>query len=191
MAARGRPIILTPEIQEQITTVIRNGNYIETAAAYAGIHKSTLYDWMKRGARERKRMEETGKRVLKKELPFLEFSDAIEKALAESEMLDVSTIGKAAEYDWKAAAWRLERKFPQKWGKKFQQIDGNEEEKLLKLALMELQVEKARLELRQADGSGADDAHEQIAAYAAALEGKAADAFADELEEDADGKEEE
>lgn len=187
--AGGRPIKLTPDLQKQITDVIRAGNYIETAAAFAGLHKSTLYDWMKRGAKERQRVAGTNKRMLKKELPFVEFSDAIEKALAESEVRDVMRVGEASKTDWKAAAWRLERKFPQKWGRKFQQVDANDEERALKLELLMLQAEKARLELGQLSGSADDDAHEQISKYTAALQGNVQNAFADELDGDPDGEE--
>lgn len=184
--AGGRPTILTDELQTRITDVIRAGNYIETAASYAGISKNTIYDWMKRGAKERRRIETTGKKPLKKELPFLQFSDAIEKALAESEIRDVTRIGQASQTDWKAAAWRLERKFPQKWGKKFQQIDGNEDEKLLKMELLRLQVEKAQAELSRLSGDTGDDAHDLIANYTKALEGNVANAFADEQAGDLD-----
>jgi len=101
----GRPEKLTPELQQKIVDAIRMGAYIETAAAYAGINKSTLYDWMKRGARAK-----SGK--------YKEFSNAIEKALAESEMRDLAVIAKASQENWQAAAWRLERKFPDRWGRR-------------------------------------------------------------------------
>lgn len=101
----GRPEKLTPELQQKIVDAIRMGAYIETAAAYAGINKSTLYDWMKRGARAK-----SGK--------YKEFSNAVEKALAESEMRDLAVIAKASRENWQAAAWRLERKFPDRWGRR-------------------------------------------------------------------------
>lgn len=40
----------------------------------------------------------------------------MEKAQAESESRDVAIIAKAASDDWKAAAWRLERKQPRRYG---------------------------------------------------------------------------
>ncbi|MGG3737207.1 hypothetical protein [Aeribacillus pallidus] len=101
----GRPSKLTPEIQKKIIDAVRAGNYMETAAAYAGISKDTLYRWLKQGARAK-----SGK--------YKAFHDAIEKALAEAEVRDVMIIANAATSDWKAAAWRLERKFPDKWGRK-------------------------------------------------------------------------
>lgn len=119
MAKTGRPTKLTSEIQNKIVTAIRAGNYIETAAAYAGISKNTLYDWLKRGAREKERLERNPRaRIKKSEAPYVEFSDAVEKAMAEAEIRDVAIIAKAAEENWQAAAWRLERKYPERWGRR-------------------------------------------------------------------------
>jgi transposase len=94
---------LTPELQERITAFLRAGNYVETAAACAGIHKDTFYEWCKKGR--------------KGEEPFATFVAAVDKAIAESEARDVALIGKAAIDNWQAAAWRLERKMPHKWGR--------------------------------------------------------------------------
>lgn len=117
--ADGRPTKLTPEVQHRIVQAIQAGNYMETAAAYAGINKTTLYDWLRRGAREKERLERNSRaRMRKAEAPYVEFSNAVEKALAEAEMRDVMLIGKAASEQWQAAAWRLERKFPQRWGRR-------------------------------------------------------------------------
>ena len=57
MSRRGRPEKLTPKLQDDIVKVIRSGNYIETACAFVGINKTTFYDWLKRGAREKDRVE--------------------------------------------------------------------------------------------------------------------------------------
>ena len=116
---RGRPTKLDERTQEKIISAIKAGNYIETAAAYAGISKNTLYEWLKRGEREKQRVEKSNKAKIKKsEEIYVIFTDAVEKALAEAEMRDVLIIGKAAEKEWQAAAWRLERKFPDRWGRK-------------------------------------------------------------------------
>jgi transposase len=101
----GRPTKLTPALQEKIVMVIRGGNYIETAAAYAGISKQTLYNWLRRGARQ-------------KSGQYREFALAVEQALAEAEMRDLALIEQAArDGKWQAAAWRLERRFPKRWGR--------------------------------------------------------------------------
>lgn len=94
---------LTPELQERLVAFLRAGNYVETAAACAGIHKDTFYEWCKKGR--------------KGEEPFAAFVEVVDKAIAESEARDVALIGKAATVNWQAAAWRLERKMPHKWGR--------------------------------------------------------------------------
>ncbi|MFA4971966.1 MAG: hypothetical protein WC683_05085 [bacterium] len=115
----GRPTKLTPAIQKSITDMISLGNYIETASALAGISKNTLYDWLRRGAREKQRLHDNPRaRMKKKEAPFVEFSDSVERALAESESVDIGYIATAAKTQWQAAAWRLERRFPDRWGRK-------------------------------------------------------------------------
>lgn len=126
----GRPTKLNYGVQEKIVQAIKAGNYIETAAAYAGISKSTLYEWLKRGERENQRVAKNPRyRIKKSEKPYVEFSNAIEKALAEAEIRDVAIIGKAAEEQWQAAAWRLERKFPDKWGRRVLEHKGSLEVK--------------------------------------------------------------
>ena len=103
---KGRPTKLNPETQAKICDALRAGNYLETAAAYAGIDKTTLFDWLRKGAR--------AKRGIHKE-----FSQAVEKAMADAETRDVALIGKAANNGtWQASAWRLERKYPDRWGRR-------------------------------------------------------------------------
>lgn len=94
---------LTPELQEKILLHLRVGAYVETAAACAGIHKDTFYEWLKKGARGQQ--------------PYAAFADAVNKAVAESESRDLATILKASTKYWVAAAWRLERRFPEKYGR--------------------------------------------------------------------------
>ena len=45
----GRPTKLTYELQAKVCDALRAGNYIETAAAFAGIAKSTLYKLTQEG----------------------------------------------------------------------------------------------------------------------------------------------
>ncbi|WP_394845171.1 hypothetical protein LZC95_50110 [Pendulispora brunnea] len=98
---------LTPELQERFVAVLRAGNYVEVACRIVGIHKSTYYDWLKIAHDEASE-------------PFVSFALATEKAIAESEARDVALIAKAAADPkiWVAAAWRLERRFPERWGRR-------------------------------------------------------------------------
>lgn len=114
-----RPIKLTPEIEKKILDAIRMGNYLETAAAYANIARSTFYNWIKRGEKEIQRVNQNPRcKIKKSEKPFVDFKHKVDQALAEAEMRDVQIILRAASDDWRAAAWRLERRYPDKWSKK-------------------------------------------------------------------------
>ena len=110
---RGRPTKLTPEVQDKIVSAVRAGSYLETAAAYAGIDKATLHRWLKRGARA----------VLvlppdPAEAAFVDFCDSLTRALAQSEVAEVTAITKASKIDWRAAAFLLERRAPKRWGRR-------------------------------------------------------------------------
>src|SRR6267143_1594100 len=94
---------LDPATTQRVVDLIRAGNYLEVAATAAGIHRSTLYRWMRHG-RDQKRGR------------YRRFLNQVEKAQAEAESRDVALIAKAASEDWRAAAWRLERKAPRASG---------------------------------------------------------------------------
>lgn len=102
-----RPSKLTPEVQTQISQLIRAGNTVEVAAAAAGIGEGTFYEWMARGDKPGAAHDS-----------FREFRAAIEQARAESEAGMVARIAKAASNgSWQAAAWLLERRAPERWAK--------------------------------------------------------------------------
>lgn len=137
----GRPTKLTPELQDKICMYLRLGNYIETTCHLVGLPKSTFFNWMAEG---RKAQRSTNK--------YAKFMDSVFKAMAWSETTDLGRISKAAAKDWKAAAWRLERKYPQKWGRKdflaHSEIPADsEEEKPERLNMSRLTTEE--LELRE------------------------------------------
>lgn len=112
-APGGRPTVFSDEIAETILTYINAGAYIETAAAAAGVEKKTFYLWLKKGKKYDKG-EDTSEEGRK----LSQFLHAVKVALARAELRDLMLIGKAAQTNWTAAAWRLERKFPDRWGRK-------------------------------------------------------------------------
>lgn len=103
---KGRPTKLTDEIQAQLYYLISEGNYFDTSCQIVGIDFGTFRNWLIRGEQEGKG-------------PFFNFFKAIKKAEAEAEAKRVELILKAggAGGDWKANAWYLERKYPDRWGK--------------------------------------------------------------------------
>ena len=104
----GRNSKLTPETHTKIIGAIKAGNYLETAAAYAGIDQGTLHRWLNRGQDE----TETDPR-------YSEFREAVQNARAEAEARNVALIQRAAnEGTWQAAAWYLERTASIRWGRR-------------------------------------------------------------------------
>jgi transposase-like protein len=119
MPRTGRPDKLTPKMKEDLLKMIVTGNYIETAAAFVGIAQQTLREWIRRGEREAHRLiSDPDAMPIKSEEKYLDITQAIKQAQAESEVRDVVLIGRAAQDQWQAAAWRLERRYPDRWGKK-------------------------------------------------------------------------
>lgn len=99
----GRPTKLTPALIAQLACTVARGNYVEVACAEVGIAKSTFYEWLQRGG-----AASSG--------PCREFSDAIKKAQASAEARDLAVIDAAAQAGvWQAAAWKLERRSPERW----------------------------------------------------------------------------
>ena len=134
---RGRPTKLTPEVFEKMVLYQRAGLYFETAAALCGIDRTSRLHWLTRG---REDLDCGRRRTL-----YAEFFIASEKAVAESEARDLQTIaevghGHEAKYDkeghlvrpamaptWQALAWRLERRFPDRYGRSTVKVQGDPE----------------------------------------------------------------
>lgn len=132
---KGRRTKLTPALQERIVTMISGGASYKDAAQANGIGESTFHAWRQRGEyaeMEAKRRAEATVVILKAECkegglptsgkrqdlidrlnaeeePFRDFVEAIKKAEAERKFVWLGKIATAADEDWKAAAWLLER----------------------------------------------------------------------------------
>jgi hypothetical protein len=104
---RGRPEKISPEIQELFCSALAAGNYLHTAAAYAGISRDTLNRWLKLGRRSaaaKKRpyraayVDGSGRLVPEqKGCRYRAFSDAVTKAMATAEVGHVSNVLAAAK----------------------------------------------------------------------------------------------
>jgi transposase len=101
----GRPSKFSKAIADEIITYIMAGNYVETACAIAGVDKKTFYTWLKLGHEQK-----TG--------AYVQFLHAVEKAAAWSEARDLQAISDAGKTNWTAKAWRMERRFPERWGRR-------------------------------------------------------------------------
>lgn len=105
----GRPSKFTPEVREKVLTALRMGHYRAVAATYAGISHETLRRWVKEAENPTADPE------------FRAFRNEIQIAESQAEVIDLGFIRQAArDGEWRAAAWRLERAHPDRWGKKDQ-----------------------------------------------------------------------
>lgn len=97
MANVGRPTKRTPETVKKLCDAIRLGASYADACGFAGVHFDTFNEWRK---------------------DFPEFSDAVKEAEGAGRVQLIAKIQKAAnDGNWQAAAWMLERRDPQNYGR--------------------------------------------------------------------------
>lgn len=122
----GRPTKITKKRIATICSYIRMGSYVETAAEAAGICKQSLHTWQNRGNDVLERMECGEKIDDPEDKLYAAFVLQMNRAVAQSEVNDLKNINKAAaEGIWQAAAWRLERRHPERWAKQEQLVINN------------------------------------------------------------------
>lgn len=118
------------EVAETVLGALMAGSYIDTACDLAGIHRTTFYRWLRRGSRlivEAKRRADRYGRPHEDVWELIEpqdergiavFADRVRKALAQAQITHIALIRKAASKHWQAAAWMLERRYPEQWGRR-------------------------------------------------------------------------
>ena len=119
--------MLTQEVIALIVECVREGNYQEVAAQWAGVSSRTLTHWLRLGRKNPNSMHG-------------ELLRAVQEAEAEAERKQVERIWRAAAEDPKHAEWWLERKFPQRWGSQKAEVRALER----KIAELEKQLGAAR-----------------------------------------------
>lgn len=101
---RGRPSKFTPELGLSICRLVMTGVPIGEACRVQGIGRNTLHVWRTAGAAGR--------------APFAAFLEEIERAQAQAVASITMHVVKAAQKDWRAGAWWLERRCPELYGTK-------------------------------------------------------------------------
>lgn len=90
-----------------IIEAIRGGNSRSTAFKLAGIHMDTGFDWLRYGRQNPEKFPQ-----------YVKLREDIEQAEAEFEADRVAIVKTAGDTGtWQAAAWWLERKRPEDWGR--------------------------------------------------------------------------
>lgn len=102
-----RPTKYTPETVQKITQAIELGATYELACNYAGISYETFRKWMD---------------------AKVAFYEAVKTAEGKGATKWLAKIEAAANEHWQAAAWKLERRYPNDYGKTVQenQITGKD-----------------------------------------------------------------
>ena len=94
----GRKSKYTPEVVDKIVQALKLGAAYEDACNYAGISFETFRTWRAR---------------------YPAFLEAIKAAEGQATVHWLAAIEKAArEGNWQAAAWKLERRYPDRYGRK-------------------------------------------------------------------------
>lgn len=143
--ADGRPTELTEELIAQYAKLLPKCSYVETVSAFLGVDRTTAFRWIKRGQKEIRRMvEEETDLCLKSEVLFVRFCNVHKTAIAQGEIIDCLHIANAAENGvWQAAAWRLERRLPDRYGAQGKEI------RILEKELAELRAKTEQYKSRE------------------------------------------
>jgi len=121
-AKLGRPASISPEKIEKLTKALKAGSYIDTAAAYAGIHKTTFYNWLNTGSKEAEACIDEDRAPVTDLKIYVDFFNLVSEAIADAETRNVLIIANAAKKNPSLACWMLERRNPKAWSMR-QQIE--------------------------------------------------------------------
>ena len=114
----GAPTKLNDELLNAISALLANNVPLTTVADYVGINRDTIRLWGNRGAALIDELDENPSRELDEiEHLYVRFYVETNKSYAKGEISLVQNINNAAQGDWRAASWMLERTRPEKYGK--------------------------------------------------------------------------
>lgn len=100
------------------TKYVEAGNYAVVVCQFLGISEVTWYNWINKGEKDF---------IDGKDNIYVKFFKSIKKAESVAEMRNVTIIQSSARENWQAAAWYLERKYKERWGRMDQhQISGKD-----------------------------------------------------------------
>lgn len=113
------------EVGQRIVDAVQIGATYKLAAKYAGVNLQQFYIWIKRAEQiilriERDRISDSEPMVDEADMVYLEFYMRLQEAEGKAAYSWLQAINDAAtvENKWQAAAWLLERRHPEDYGKK-------------------------------------------------------------------------
>jgi len=119
---------LTDELIDQAYQLAKEGQYDTVIFNILGITSGTWYRWMKDGKRFLENPDAHAEQPYSEEMKRLmaRFYYMVRLGQAEAEQRAVNIVQKASINDWKAAAWYLERKYRERWGRTIITVEGDE-----------------------------------------------------------------
>ena len=87
----GRRPRLTAELAKDIVALVEAGNYVETAAKAHGIGRSTMWEWLQKGA-EATRALAAGEHLPERARGYADFADALTRARARAEVNAIEVV---------------------------------------------------------------------------------------------------
>jgi transposase len=118
MAAR---VAITPEQIEELAKLLSLSASLDPACALAGIARRSCYRYLSTGRKVRATLDAgdtTEARLSEAEARALLLLKRVEWGEAQSQVCSLAIINAAAETQWRAAAWLLERRHPKRWARR-------------------------------------------------------------------------
>ena len=97
---------LTPQLQAEFCKALENGASILGACGHVGITEKTYYNWINKA------------KEAKTKTKFVKFQECVETAKQKALFNFEQVIVSASMEHWQAAAWMLERRHPNLYGKR-------------------------------------------------------------------------
>jgi len=113
---KGRPSrIFETEKIEEFLKLIQDGVDFNIAADSSRLARSTIYEWLKKGREIQVNLDESSE-LSEYERALLDFLEQFMRARVTPEIKALEIISSSIENgSWRAAAWILERRFPERW----------------------------------------------------------------------------
>ncbi len=147
------PLLAVPAIRFATLSALASNMPIRAAAPLVGVSEVTIRDWVFRGKRAQAKYE-SGGRLNPNEQMYMSFTVDAEKAQAQCIKDNLELITKHGKKKWQAAAWLLERRYPDMFGRR-ESLDVNAQIAVAPVDLSTLSIEDLatmRRILKKAEG---------------------------------------
>jgi transposase len=130
------PKLLKPGVKEKILAALSKGATYHLACGYAGIAYNTFREYIKKGEKLLDLFEE--QIDIHPDKIYYEFYCDVKRVESYAAIKWLEKIDRASEIHWQAAAWKLERRHPDDYGKQINEQKVNLEDELLRKAQEEV-----------------------------------------------------